>query len=202
MYLLEISHLLVYSVYYKLQLVESQKHFFALQKTAGGKTRLMNLFRTTSRRLLPKRPTYHRTLFSLPSFPPSGEQTYHEQKIFPYKRSELYAIVSDVSSYPQFIPYCTGSRILHKATHDGSTIMDAELTVGFMAFQESYVSKVTCTPFSSVEVRPIHLVLRLLKQVGHCFLLDAHVQVAQDHMAVPTSRRKGAPYTGFPRSSV
>ncbi|SJL02099.1 uncharacterized protein ARMOST_05423 [Armillaria ostoyae] len=29
--------------------------------------------------------------------------------------------------------------------------MDAELTVGFMAFQESYVSKVTCTPFSSVE---------------------------------------------------
>lgn len=111
----------------------------------------MNLFRTTSRRLLPKRSTYHRTLFSLPSFPPSGEQTYHEQKIFPYKRSELYAIVSDVSSYPQFIPYCTGSRILHKATHDGSTIMDAELTVGFMAFQESYVSKVTCTPFSSVE---------------------------------------------------
>ncbi|KAK0468456.1 cyclase/dehydrase, partial [Desarmillaria tabescens] len=68
-----------------------------------------------------------------------------------YKRSELYAIVSDVSSYPQFIPYCTGSRILHKATRDGSTIMDAELTVGFMAFQESYVSKVTCTPFSSVE---------------------------------------------------
>lgn len=31
--------------------------------------------------------------------------------------------------------------------------MDAELTVGFLAFQESYVSKVTCTPFSSVEVR-------------------------------------------------
>lgn len=31
--------------------------------------------------------------------------------------------------------------------------MDAELTVGFLSFQESYVSKVTCSPNESVEVR-------------------------------------------------
>ncbi|KAL0949924.1 hypothetical protein HGRIS_009952 [Hohenbuehelia grisea] len=29
--------------------------------------------------------------------------------------------------------------------------MDAELTVGFLAFKESYVSNVTCIPFESVE---------------------------------------------------
>lgn len=31
--------------------------------------------------------------------------------------------------------------------------MDAELTVGFLAFKESYVSRVTCIPYTSVEVR-------------------------------------------------
>lgn len=30
--------------------------------------------------------------------------------------------------------------------------MDAELTVGFLSFQESYVSKVTCLPHETVEV--------------------------------------------------
>jgi len=30
--------------------------------------------------------------------------------------------------------------------------MDAELTVGFLSLKESYVSKVTCQPYQSVEV--------------------------------------------------
>ena len=30
--------------------------------------------------------------------------------------------------------------------------MDVELTVGFMSLTESYVSKVTCRPYESVEV--------------------------------------------------
>lgn len=32
------------------------------------------------------------------------------------------------------------------------TVVDAELTVGFLNFRESYVSVVTCIPFKSVEV--------------------------------------------------
>lgn len=42
----------------------------------------------------------------------------------------------------------------------GKTVVDAELTVGFMSFKESYVSTVTCVPFKSVQVRilriPVH----------------------------------------------
>ncbi|KIJ20215.1 hypothetical protein PAXINDRAFT_41252, partial [Paxillus involutus ATCC 200175] len=94
-------------------------------------------------------------LSSLSPFPSTNEpepQTYHERKIFPYRRSELYQIVADVASYPAFVPYCTGSRILErKACQDGVTVMDAELTVGFLAFKESYISKVTCKPLESVQ---------------------------------------------------
>lgn len=81
-----------------------------------------------------------------------------------YRPSELYNIVSDVTSYPSFVPFCTGARIMSKSTPTtprlgGLTspqalarVMEAELTVGFLSFRESYVSKVTCRPNELVEV--------------------------------------------------
>ena len=70
-----------------------------------------------------------------------------------YRPSQLYDIVADVASYPRFVPFCTGSRVLDvRKGNPPSTVMDAELTVGFLAFKESYVSQVTCKPFESVEV--------------------------------------------------
>ncbi|TFY60504.1 hypothetical protein EVG20_g7389 [Dentipellis fragilis] len=111
-----------------------------------------------------------RTFFGIPSFPSfapdSGPtQTYHERKILPYTRSELYHVVADVASYPEFIPYCSGSRILKstgpipsslppkRLAADRSSavvppglVMDAELSVSFLSFRESYTSKVICFP--------------------------------------------------------
>ncbi|KDQ64464.1 hypothetical protein JAAARDRAFT_28095 [Jaapia argillacea MUCL 33604] len=109
-----------------------------------------------------------RSLFSLPdlsSLSPfssnSGEtQTYHERKILPYKRSQLYQVVADVGSYPRFLPFCTDSRILQNSPSPSITterqpssvsVMEAELTVGFLSFKESYISQVTCRPDESVE---------------------------------------------------
>ncbi|KAH9482284.1 Coenzyme Q-binding protein COQ10-like protein, mitochondrial [Psilocybe cubensis] len=105
-------------------------------------------------------PSLRRTLFSLPSFPFGGleskPQNYNEQKIFPYNAKELYAVVADVASYPQFIPFCVSSRIDRSALEramKGRTVVDAELAVGFLNFKESYVSEVTCVPFESVQAR-------------------------------------------------
>ena len=64
-------------------------------------------------------------------------------------------MVADVASYPQFIPFCTGSRIDRSAfgrAMQEKTEVEAELTVGFLNFKESYVSIVTCIPFKSVQV--------------------------------------------------
>lgn len=121
-----------------------------------------------------------RTLFSLPNLPSfspfgSSEQTFKQEKKFryadhtmlcyspnptqlnlsSYTDRELYAVVADVASYPKFIPFCVGSRIsplaLQQAMQQKTTV-EAELTVGFMQFKESYVSNVTCVPFESVQV--------------------------------------------------
>ncbi|KAN0097399.1 Polyketide cyclase / dehydrase and lipid transport domain containing protein [Tylopilus felleus] len=101
-----------------------------------------------------------RSFFNFVKFPstdpfdhnPSKAKSYHEEKIFPCRRSELYKVIADVDSYSNFVPYCTGSRILEsKPCQDGITVMEAELTVGFLAFKESYVSTVTCKPNEYVE---------------------------------------------------
>lgn len=101
-----------------------------------------------------------RTLFTLPNFSAFSPSTrleperYHERKILPYNRKQLYNVVADVGSYPQFVPFCTSSRILTPGFdkyHKEKTVIDAELTVGFLSFQESYVSTVTCSPYESVE---------------------------------------------------
>ncbi len=76
-----------------------------------------------------------------------------------YRRSQLYNIVTDVDSYPHFLPFCTNARILSKsATLAADAIkpagiqMEAEMTVGFMAFKETYISNVYCIENESVEV--------------------------------------------------
>ncbi|KAF9534893.1 dehydrase and lipid transport-domain-containing protein [Crepidotus variabilis] len=118
------------------------------------------LLSSTTFRSLPTLSTCcRRNLFSLPnlsSFSPfeSKSKTYHEERVLPYTEKELYAVVADVASYPKFIPFCTGSRIDASAltrAMKSKTVTEAELTVGFMSFQESYISTVTCVPFKSVQ---------------------------------------------------
>ncbi|KII94828.1 hypothetical protein PLICRDRAFT_66100, partial [Plicaturopsis crispa FD-325 SS-3] len=113
-----------------------------------------------------------RTLFTLPDlstlspFQSPEPQTYHERKILPYKRSALYDIVADVASYPRFVPFCVDTRIITPPSplsppsptppspvhgKGKGVSMEAEMTVGFMAFKERYVSRVTCVPYESVE---------------------------------------------------
>jgi len=155
-----------------------QKNVTAIGKPlTQTKLCLMLLSSVTLRSLAPISIYCRRTLFSFPDFSPYSpyepkSQTYHEERVLPYGPSrihriphsfpwksysakEIYAVVADVASYPKFVPFCTGSTIdksaLARAMHE-KTVLDAELTVGFMNFSESYVSTVTCIPYTSVQV--------------------------------------------------
>ncbi|KAH9938047.1 dehydrase and lipid transport-domain-containing protein [Fomitopsis serialis] len=92
--------------------------------------------------------------FSQPSGSEPEPQTYHERKILPYKQSQLYNVVTDVDSYPHFLPFCISARALRRvpASDDKPLTMQAEMTVGFLSFKESYISDVTCLPNRSVEI--------------------------------------------------
>ena len=89
-----------------------------------------------------------------------------------YTRRQLYAVVSDVSSYESFVPFCTRSRILRPLAHaptpatPNAQQMEAELTVAFLAFTERYTSRVTCVPCESVRVC-LRFFLGLLVYIGN-----------------------------------
>ncbi|KAF8605532.1 hypothetical protein BDV93DRAFT_438760 [Ceratobasidium sp. AG-I] len=101
-----------------------------------------------------------RTLFSLPNFPlpgaPAPETTFHTRKILPYTQRQLYNLVADVNSYHNFLPFCTGSRVLTPVPAGGFDVnepydVEAELSVGFMGMTEAYTSMVSFRPYEQVQ---------------------------------------------------
>jgi len=65
-----------------------------------------------------------------------------EQRVVPYKASELYALVADVGAYPKFLPWCVGARV---RKNDGREMV-ADLIIGFGPFRESFTSRVSLQP--------------------------------------------------------
>jgi coenzyme Q-binding protein COQ10 len=61
-----------------------------------------------------------------------------ERKFIPYSQEQLFDLVADVGKYPQFLPWCVGSRIRRQT----ETELVADLTIGFGPFRESFTSRV------------------------------------------------------------
>ncbi len=76
--------------------------------------------------------------------------THAERKILPYTAVQLYELVADVESYPQFLPWCKACRI--KRTEKQNRIKFADLTIGYKMFQEKFGSKVLLSPYSNIRV--------------------------------------------------
>ncbi|KAJ1675539.1 Coenzyme Q-binding protein coq10a, mitochondrial [Spiromyces aspiralis] len=111
--------------------------------------------------LLPYLCQQQRWFFKFPAIDSSSGGTKqifrHTQKVN-YTQRELFDIVSDVNEYRRFIPWCKQSTLFPdtvKTTYRAPSIiggptdpvkcqrMEAELVVGFQAFEERYTSVVT-----------------------------------------------------------
>ena len=66
-----------------------------------------------------------------------------------YSPHEMYALVTAVEDYPQFLPWCVGARI---RTHTEEEMV-ADLTIGFGPFRESFRSRVTLERPRHIKVR-------------------------------------------------
>ena len=69
--------------------------------------------------------------------------THTEKRIMPYTAKQMYDLVADVETYPDFLPWCAASRI-RKVTKDShKTIIEADLIIAFKVFRERFGSRVT-----------------------------------------------------------
>lgn len=62
----------------------------------------------------------------------------------PYTAQQMYDLVADVDSYPEFLPWTAAARV-RKVTprDDGARVMEADLVISFKVFRERFGSKVT-----------------------------------------------------------
>lgn len=66
-----------------------------------------------------------------------------EEEFFSYHTiDQLYALVVDIESYPEFLPWCSAAHIASRSDLE----IIADLVISFKVFTEKYTSKVTLTP--------------------------------------------------------
>jgi coenzyme Q-binding protein COQ10 len=69
-----------------------------------------------------------------------------ETKVLPYTAVQMYDLVADVASYPQFLPWTAAARIRSRAPIEGGEVMEADLVISFKVFRERFGSRVTLLP--------------------------------------------------------
>lgn len=71
-----------------------------------------------------------------------------EHQILPYTQEQLFQLVIDIESYPQFLPWCRAARILERSEN----ALLGELVIVFAHITESYVSRVEWIDRSAITV--------------------------------------------------
>ena len=65
-----------------------------------------------------------------------------ERRVIRHRPQDLYDLVADVRSYPQFLPWCMAARIRHADRYG----LAADLIIGFQMFRERFTSHVELNP--------------------------------------------------------
>ncbi|MHC0052842.1 type II toxin-antitoxin system RatA family toxin [Actibacterium sp. D379-3] len=72
--------------------------------------------------------------------------SHSEIRTLPYSAAQMYDLVADVASYPQFLPWTAAARIRSRTPVEGGEVMEADLVVSFKVFRERFGSRVTLWP--------------------------------------------------------
>lgn len=71
---------------------------------------------------------------------------HSETKHLSYTAEQMYALVADVGSYPQFLPWCSAARIRSLQPQPEGEVIEADLVISFKVFRERFGSRVTLFP--------------------------------------------------------
>jgi coenzyme Q-binding protein COQ10 len=71
---------------------------------------------------------------------------HSETRVLPYTAAQMYDLVADVASYPQFLPWCSAARIRSRTPEGNAEVMLADLVISFKVFREKFGSRVTLKP--------------------------------------------------------
>ncbi len=72
--------------------------------------------------------------------------SFHTSRRAAHPASDMFALVADVEKYPQFVPLCSGLRVLRREHHGGHETLTARMTVAYKLFRESFTCRVVLKP--------------------------------------------------------
>lgn len=73
---------------------------------------------------------------------------HRETRELPHSAAQMYALVSDVGRYQEFLPWVMATRV----QSDSETEMVADVLVGFKGLREQFTSRVRKIPNRSIDV--------------------------------------------------
>ena len=68
--------------------------------------------------------------------------SHAETKYLPYTAKEMFELVADISSYPEFLPWCAAARVRKEVQKGEVKQVEADLVISFKVFREKFGSRV------------------------------------------------------------
>ena len=68
--------------------------------------------------------------------------SHAETKYLPYTAKEMFELVADISSYPEFLPWCAAARVRKEIQKGVIKQIEADLVISFKVFREKFGSRV------------------------------------------------------------
>lgn len=81
--------------------------------------------------------------------------THSETRALPYTLEQMYDLVADVRSYPEFLPWCAAARERTRREEGDVTVVEADLVISFKVFRERFGSRVRLWPKRRIETEYI-----------------------------------------------
>ena len=75
--------------------------------------------------------------------------THAEKRVLPWSPDQMFALVADVASYPDFLPWCDRAEVLEQ--HDDG--MTARIGLHYMGVRHAFTTRNVQVPGRSVEVQ-------------------------------------------------
>ena len=74
--------------------------------------------------------------------------THAEKRHVRHSPQEMFALVADIEKYPEFLPWCVGTRV---RSNDGEVVL-ADMVIGYKVFREKFTSEVRLSLPNRIDV--------------------------------------------------
>ncbi|MEM1370938.1 MAG: type II toxin-antitoxin system RatA family toxin [Pseudomonadota bacterium] len=72
--------------------------------------------------------------------------SYSTRRRIAFTPNQMFDLVADVDSYPEFLPLCESLVVKSRSVQDGNTVLVATMGIGYKAIRERFTTRVTLLP--------------------------------------------------------